>query len=1157
MHHFNFIHSKFASWIQSDAENFTLNGMTPAQFGLYLKSHFNLLNKNMVLICENGEQAEDVFDLLKNDLPVLYFPEIVDNPYSSIIPPEKNLLKQIYALDKLSHRDSKFLIVSTLKAIRFGTFSPDFLALKTKVQISDIISPVDLAQKLTNLGYSSSASVEEPGTFSKKGEIFDIYPVGQMPIRIHYFDDMIEEAFAIDKTSGKTLKDQPIDEIEIVPSPHALTTEKYATQFRGNILKPNPSLKEQYYFRKEVLRKLSEGNLFTGYINHLPLFFDQHYSIKDYLDESDLFITIDKDNNDQKFELYLEHISDYYEHELQDKYTENLIPEPGILFNTKQKLLKEVFLNNIGIGLDLNGELEHKIELKLEPANNYFNRKKTEIGLKIDKTNTSLNTKNKISILREFKNKGQLTILYKNDKSIEQIKYLFENNGFSKAEFEKIELDHYPILEGFYHREQNHFYLAEGDLFTVKKEKANTSTEYDFDIFAEQFSKLDMNDFVIHRDFGIGRYQGMEKLKVGTNESDCIVIEYDGGDKVYVPVYKFNLVQKHAEQDATIKLSNLNSKKYQNAKSKAKSSIKKLAVDLLKIQAKRQTQKGFIFSPPDENYIEFEETFPYKETADQLKAIEDVIHDMTQVKPMDRLICGDVGFGKTEVAMRAAFKAVLDHKQVAILVPTTILAFQHYNSFVERMKNFAINVELISRFRSPKQTKEILEKVSAGKIDILIGTHKILSKQLEFHDLGLVIIDEEHRFGVNHKEKLKDLKNNIDVLTMTATPIPRTLQLSFLGIRDLSIIKTPPPKRQSIKSYLIKEDNQAIKEAIEKEISRGGQIYYVYNRVSDINDLAAKLKKLVPSASFLVAHGQLSETDLEKKIRSFYNGEYDVLVSTTIIESGIDIPRANTMIVHNAQNFGLAQLHQLRGRIGRSDRKAYAYFMIPKARELNEVASKRLKALQTFADMGSGFSIATSDLEIRGAGDILGAEQSGHIGEIGLEYYMDLLKEAVAELKGEIQTTPLYEIEVKTPFASQIPKDYIEDDHYRLKTYKRLSNASSFDSIDEILRELQDQFGIVPESLNELISILKVRVLARDIYAKAINTTKSHITFRFDQDLLNSNAEIRDRIINVFMKEPGRFKIQPDYSVKAHFKKDIDHEKFLNFVHDIAQQIKP
>lgn len=700
-----------------------------------------------------------------------------------------------------------------------------------------------------------------------------------------------------------------------------------------------------------------------------------------------------------------------------------------------------------------------------------------------------------------------------------------------------------PISKGFYYPNENLIFISENDLY-VKSRNKTKKPKINQDIFSDQLATLKENDFVVHTDFGIGVYKKMESLFINGSTSDFMVIDYKDSDRVYIPVYKLNHVQKYADASKHIAVDSLKSKKFEQAKTRAKESIKKLAFDLLEIQAKRKVLPGFAFSEMSDELKSFELSFPYQTTEDQTSAIEDVYADMEKSHPMDRLICGDVGFGKTEVAMRAAMKAVLDHKQVAILVPTTILCLQHEHSFKERFKKFPINIESTSRLKSAKENKEILKNLKEGKVDIIIGTHKLLSSEIEYHNLGLLIIDEEHRFGVAHKEKLRAIKSNLDVITMTATPIPRTMQLSYLGIKDLSLIQTAPARRQSIKSFLIKHDDLTIKQAIENELQRGGQIYYVHNRVMDIEKVNQYLKELVPQAKIIIAHGQLPEKELENRINAFYKHQYDILIATSIIESGIDIPMANTMIVDRADMFGLAQLHQLRGRIGRSDRKAYCYFSIAPDRKLGPIAELRLKALQTYSEIGGGLALASSDLEIRGAGDILGGDQSGHIESIGLELYLDLLKEAILALQDKVET--FREIDIQTNLAAYIPDTYIEDTAMRLRYYKKLSNTHEVSILHSIERELSDIYGKIPETVTNLILVLKARVNAQNLCLDTIKMTKNKIRLKFNETLLSQNEKYRNSLLDFILKRPRKYSISKDFELSILFEEETTGDDLLN-----------
>lgn len=867
--------------------------------------------------------------------------------------------------------------------------------------------------------------------------------------------------------------------------------------------------------------------------------------------EDSLFHFFDYEESAKSHELKMEELESLYEHSKADPQSEDLLPAPQDLYSNEE--LDEalsIHINGIVFETNFEDDYQDHVNLNLESFRTYISHKNV-VASQNDRM-AYINALAK-TIISDSSSRD-LWVVYRNENTLKQIKHILE--PYLKDTNKKINYLNFDLSEGFVHKQEGLFFLSEADLYIHKVSKTKKSKRQNSDVFAEQLASLVPGDHVIHKEHGVGKYLGIETIELGSQKNDFITIEYQGGDKVYVPVYKLDLVQKHSSSQASIALSNLKTKKFDQEKARASKSVKKLAFDLLELQAKRELKQGFRFSPPDEMYYEFEKKFPFQETEDQLKAIDDILDDMTRQRPMDRLICGDVGFGKTEVAMRAAFKAVLDKKQVVVLVPTTVLAFQHYNTMVQRFQDFPVNIEYISRFKSAKQSSEILKRLQEGKIDIIVGTHKLISDKVKFKDLGLMVIDEEQRFGVGHKEKLKSMKENIDCLTLTATPIPRTLQMSFLGIKDLSLIQTPPPKRQSIKTYLVKEDPTTLQRAIQKELGRGGQIFVVHNKVHDIEDYTAKIKRLAPQAKVLFAHGQMAERELEKRITDFYERKYDVLVSTTIIESGIDIPSANTMIVDRADNYGLSQLHQLRGRIGRSDKKAYAYFVVPHNRNLSTVASKRLKALQTYADIGAGFSLATSDLEIRGSGDILGAEQSGHIANIGLELYMDLLKDAIADLKNEVKADKK-SIEVQTPFHAVISQNYIQDTGVRLKYYKKLSNSATLEELRHVSDELTDIYGLPDEALKNLYVILEARINFASIFVHNAKVTSKQITLSFDQKELEQKDQLRNNIIDFFMKRPKVYKFNPDMSVACKFADKVNPEALLEFSKFIAQQIDP
>lgn len=1125
---------------------------------IYASSLANLASlRNQVVIAPTIEEAEKVWDELKHLPNAIYYPGLGHSPYTSIISSESSLLQRFSVLSRLAQSKGPALIITSAEAASLlGPAAEFFQQNQISLAVDDIISPQQLAEKLVGLGYRSTPSVEEPGTFTRKGEVFDVFPVSDKPIRIHYFDDLIEKIAVIDLDTQKSIPDHFINSVIITPSPGIFVREEFSSALRHNLPQPQPKFKNRFDIRKSLFQQLGQGLLFENYPIYAPLFFEKNVTLLDYLSANDLVIFLNKENGTKEWELNFASWQNDFDLESTKNESQVLLPEPAKLAKPilSHSLTRELVVEALDISIDLDSKITNDIHLGILGL-------REQITPKIQRQRGSV-PDNKFEYIKamlhalkeELRHGANLLVVCRNEITRSEFEFLLNENAIDPRGSNQVSWANGVLPEGFYYRAENLWVMGESDLFANKVKKTKKQTHTNPDLFAEQLSTLKAGDFVVHRDFGIGLYKGLESLKVGEQESDFLVLEYENRDKVYVPVYRLNLVQKHADANAAIKVANLQSKKFSEQKAKARQSVKKLAFDLLRMQAERKLAGGYPFSGPDHLYKEFEMSFPFEETPDQLKAISDVIDDMQAQFPMDRLVCGDVGFGKTEVAMRASFKAVLDKKQVVVLVPTTVLALQHYHSFRRRFQSFPVSIEMLSRFKTAKESQDVITKLKSGMVDILIGTHAVLSEKVEFHDLGLVVIDEEHRFGVNHKEKLKVLKQGVDVLTMTATPIPRTMQLAFMGLRDMSIIQTAPPRRQAIKSYLIKEDDLTLKSAIDKELARGGQVFYVHNRVHDIEEHEIYLKKLVPKARITITHGQLPEKELEKRINDFIEHKSDILLSTTIIESGIDIPNANTMIIDRADTYGLAQLHQLRGRIGRSDRKAYAYFMIPDNRLLSEVATRRLQALQTYADMGSGFSLASADLEIRGAGDILGAEQHGHVDQIGLELYMDLLQEAIHEIKGE-QRVESRNIEIQTPFNSFIPNNFITDHALRLKYYKRMSNAQTLDRLEELSAEMSDVFGLLPKELESLFSILRARLWFRPLGVKLVKVANTQITLYFDKEVIESNEGLRDRVLNIFLGKPKLYKVNPDLSIVCYFKDTVSQHILVEFAKHVAGQL--
>lgn len=649
--------------------------------------------------------------------------------------------------------------------------------------------------------------------------------------------------------------------------------------------------------------------------------------------------------------------------------------------------------------------------------------------------------------------------------------------------------------------EEKFCFIWDGDIFGTVKKKRKKKASHSMGQPIKSFADMQQGDYVVHENHGIGKYVGIEQLTVQNVQKDYLKIKYSGKDILYVPVEQMDLVQKYIGGDtASPKLNKLSGSEWKVTKAKAKAAIANMAQELLELSAARQMEKGHTFSPDTVWQKEFEDSFPYAETDDQLRCIEEIKKDMEKEQSMDRLLCGDVGFGKTEVAARAMFKAASDGKQVAVLVPTTILANQHYYNLKERFEKFPFKVELLSRFRSEAQQKKVLEGLKAGSVDVVIGTHRLLSKDVKYKDLGLLVIDEEQRFGVQHKEVIKQIKKNVDVLTLSATPIPRTLHMSLTGIKDMSLIEEPPEERYPVQTYVMEQEDIMIREAIERELDRGGQVYVVYNRVKGINKIASYIEELVPDARVAIGHGQMNEHRLEEIIMDFVDGGSNVLVATTIIESGIDIPNVNTMIILDADRFGLSQLYQLRGRVGRSNKMAYAYLMFQKDKSLTEVAEKRLRAIKEFTEFGAGFKVAMRDLEIRGAGNLLGTEQSGHMMDIGYELYCKLVDDAVRALNGEVVNPDREEASIELNVTALIPDRYISDEVLKLQMYKKIAGIMTDAQEDEIVDELIDRFGDIPRETMNLIAVSRIRSLAERLCITRIHEEGGKVLFHFAQN---------------------------------------------------------
>jgi len=939
-----------------------------------------------------------------------------------------------------------------------------------EIKFGGEINIEDFRKKLLKLGYRYEVPVEEKGCFQIKGGIIDIFvPYYDNPIRIELFGDEIESIRFFDADFQTTIEE--IESFKLISSLNFDFSEENIENFKKYINENFEKEVISYDKMDKLLSLAEEKNISHELIEYAPFFYNNPTTVFNLIKKKFRNIFLYDTNNitheiDDVFNIEKKEI--YY-----DLKTLKTILEPNSKNSKKIFHISPLATENC---LVLNSEITSPYRIILQEPKTYFRLSKLiEDNLKSGK---------KVIVFYVLEERKQ-----KIEKILNQFDLLSDKIIWKKG----------LLKEAFQTNEE--IFLSDYLILGVYSPPASSKRMKNI---ISSFSDLNKGDFVVHTNYGIGKYIGIISKTINGNLTDLLEIDYAKGDKLFLPVYNLSLLYKHSSSETTTKLDSFRSKAWENRKRRIKKSIEKIAKELIELYASRMSARGYAFSENDELYEAFSSEFPYMLTVDQKKTIDEIMNDMENIKPMDRLVCGDVGFGKTEVAMRAAFKAVADNKQVAILAPTTVLSFQHYLTFKKRFSSFPIEVNFVSSFKSLKDKKIIFEELKKGKIDILIGTQAILAKMVNFKSLGLLIIDEEHKFGVKDKEKLRELKLNIDTLAMTATPIPRTLNFSLSGIRDLSIINTPPKDRKSVKTVVMKKNGKKIKEAISYELSRGGQIFYIHNRIGTIYQEADYLLELFPNIKLAIAHAELAKSKLEKLMVEFYNGKFDLLLSTNIIESGIDIPNANTMIIDRADNFGLASLYQLRGRVGRAEKQGYCILQLPKKGRITSIAERRLSVISRYTDLGSGFQIALQDMEIRGAGTLLGFAQKGHVDEVGYETYMNFLKEALAELKGDKKSDVDFKTELNTAFSALIPSSYIEDEFIRLSFYKSLSNATEDNEINEISDELKDRFGVFPVELVDFLNLVKIKIRAMKYKISKITISRAVIYMILDDpDLLN------------------------------------------------------
>jgi len=1012
----------------------------------------------------------------------------------------------------------------------------------------------DLLARLVKMGYANVPLVEDRGTFAVRGGILDIFPPNlAAPVRIEFLGDTVETIRSFDPLTQRSL--QPVEELVLLPSREILLTDEVLADIAPRLKQCCDDLDIGADRRRSILADLQNSVYFHGVEYLQPLLHPGLETIFDYAPGC-LLVMLDPEAIRTAIAGFGEEIASGM---LKGRSAALPHSPPGELF-LDEAAFSGIIAGHSRLelsGLTLDGGTGAE-SISIPCLDN------SDLRVTVSKETTHALTPLSQK-LREWLDTGQRVLVVCHQRpQAERLKELLAPYGIpcsiSEGSFIEataaepgavVTLLLGDISRGFRLPDSRLVLIAEEELFGRRVRRRGISEVRKKQILAS-LAELKPGDFMVHIDHGIGRYHGLQHISVGGVGGDFLVLEYAGGDKLYLPVDRLGLVQRYVGPEGSQPgLDKLGGSGWEKSKGKARRNIEELAGELLEVYAKRQMCEGFSFSPPDEMYREFEASFTWEETPDQLSAIQDVLADMQHSRPMDRLVCGDVGYGKTEVALRGAVKAALDGKQIGVLVPTTILAQQHYETFHERLKAYPITVEVLSRFRTPKEQKAILERLKKGDIDILIGTHRMLQKDVLFKDLGLLIIDEEQRFGVKDKERLKQFRAMVDVMTLTATPIPRTLYMSMMGIRDLSIIDTPPVDRLAVKTFVSRFSEELIREAVMRELRRGGQVFFVHNRVQTIAKRAELLAQLVPEAKIAVGHGQMDEHELEKVMLGFMHGETNLLLCTTIIESGLDIPKANTLIVDHADKFGLSQLYQLRGRVGRSTQRGYAYLLIAGESSITSDARERLRILQDISELGAGFRIATHDMEIRGAGDMLGNRQSGTVTEIGFELYNQMLEETICRLRGE-ESVERVDPEINLKVPAFIPEAYVKDTNQRLVIYKKLTQAESEEDVLDVQNEVSDRFGKYPLATSYLFETMKLRVLLKKLLVRQIDFDGRNVVVSFHP----RTPAPPDLIIAMMKNDPKKYQFTPDYKLVCALK-GTSFEDILELSKSVLQRLLP
>ncbi|HYM79524.1 MAG TPA: transcription-repair coupling factor [Candidatus Dormibacteraeota bacterium] len=1130
--------TRVASHLKEGTGRIRVSGLSPTAKALLLVLLRRAADRPLILVVNDNRAVEEFVPVLRGfcELTAACDPEsVVALPARDVLPfqnlsPHPELQEErATALWKIATGRAS-IVVSPIAATAILQRSADYYTdLARTLRRGESFDVDNLLGHLNTVGYASADVVEMPGQYALRGGILDVYsPEAERPVRIEFFGDEVDSIRRFDPASQRS--SNPMDEALLLP-----LTETPVTDHLLGAIHTRLSGKRIAGTTEEIVEAAVRSGgvtVFPGWEFYAPVA-GADRTVFELLPRAAVLLD-EPDTLREEFDRFWTRVGEMHER----SGVGNLVRPEDLYLSPDgwwQKIgaLTGADVEHLGITRSEDDESGEPATFLTQPTPRFHGAVPTMLE-EVKKITGAGN-----QVLFSVPNTGEVERLadifteynvgFRLGSRTRGGESYADETSYFAGEVNTTTLAKAYVPDGVVFPEAHLAIFGARDLFDESDTVASRPQRQKSKVsaFLSDFRDLQVGDYVVHVEHGIGQYQGLKEINQGDGNAEFMLLEYAEGARLYVPLTRLDLIQKYrSSEGAKPALSHLGTQAWAKTKARVRKAMKDMTEELLKLYAQRKMTEGHAFPSGNEFVREFEDSFEFSETEDQAQAITDVMRDMESTLPMDRLLCGDVGYGKTEVAMRAAFKAVSDNKQVAVLAPTTVLAFQHYETFKQRFGPFPVTIEMISRFRNPKQQKEILQKTEAGKIDILIGTHRILSKDLKFSDLGLLIVDEEQRFGVRHKERIKQMRKQVDVLTMSATPIPRTLHMSLVGLRDMSVIETPPKDRMAIQTVVASWDDKLIQSAVEQELERGGQVYFVHNRVESIWEIAAKLQELVPKARITVGHGQMGETELEKVMLQFMHHEADILVATTIIENGLDIPLCNTILINRADRLGLSELYQLRGRVGRSNRRAYAYLLIPKEVELTPIARRRLAALKEFSDLGAGFKIAALDLELRGAGNLLGGEQSGHIEAIGFELYTQMLDRAVREMKGEAAPDEA-ETQLNLGLNIRIPAEYIPEENQRLRMYKRVAGVETESQLADVGAELEDRYGPPPQAVRNLLDYASLKLLCMRVGVNAIDRKRDSVTFKFRQ-----NAAVDPEQLARFVSAQKGAQFTPDGMLK-------------------------